>query len=348
MKKYLWFSIAFAALFFSLNVAAVRVTTLYRASMPVNSQAAQERTALMPQGLAQVLMKVSGNPALLENKAIKARLTAASTLMEEFSYTKLANSPQPYLLQMDFDPDGVNQLLRDAGVATWGQVRPLIVVWLATDATNQAPEIVNSDSASGIRTVLQSQADLRGLPIIFPLMDVTEMNAVSINDVTQQTLPALQIAAKRYQSDAILIGRLTATPSGYQSHWQLVMGDNQWGWDVAGKNRDAVLKAAIDNVTDALAARYSAVMSNNVKTNVTLKVTGINESGDYDQLMAYIKHLPPVMDVEPEHVLGSEVTLSISLRGDAHVLIQAIALGQQLVPQAAEPGSETLVYQWKH
>lgn len=349
MKKLFW-SLMMSGMFFAATAGfAVQVTTLYRANIPVTTQSSDERNKSLQQGLGQVLIKVSGNSAILQNPDVKSHLHLADSLMQQFSYAAAKDKIKPFILQMDFDPEGVNKILRDAHVPLWGQVRPLILVWMDYAAPNHPAEILNTESANGTAAALKADADARGIPMIFPMMDMTDMNQVSANDIATMAIPNLQAAAKRYQSDAILIGHITQANTGFTAQWKLVLGDQQWDWSSSGNQVADLLSGVTDNVANTLAARYSGVMSNNVKTTVTLKVSGITAPDDYSQLMSYLEHLPPVMDVEPQQVTGSDVTISIRLRGDIKLLTQAISLGQKLTPETvASPDASVLMYQWNH
>ncbi len=101
----------------------MRVSLLYQAVVPVSSQSTEERNQMVQQGLAQVLIKVTGNEKIADNPAVKPHLSTADQLLEQFSYSAAVptNPQQPYLLHMDFDPEGVNKLLRSAGIPIWGQ-----------------------------------------------------------------------------------------------------------------------------------------------------------------------------------------------------------------------------------
>lgn len=330
-------------------VFAVRVSALYQAKIPVSSQSAEERNRVIQAGLAQVLIKVSGNPQITSNPHVKARLGSANSLMQEFSYaSQPATSAKPYVLQLDFDSEGINNLLREAGSPIWGQNRPLILVWLESEIPNQPAEMITSDSANFILPILKQQADRRGLPIIFPAMDVTDLSQVSANDIVTMAIPVLTNAAKRYGSDAILVGRMIQNSNGYTTQWNLVMGDDQWSWTLAGKTPEDALSSLADNVANTLAGRYASLLTNSVQAKITLKITGISEDDDLSQLMNYLKHLTPVTDVQVDGVTGTDVIVSISLRGTQNSFLQAISIGQKLTRVSDDTNQTMAVYQWNH
>lgn len=329
---------------------AVRVSALYQGVIPVTSQSSEERDRMLQPALMQVFVKVSGNNQVLSNPGLKAHLAAANTLMQEFSYTPaphVLGATKPYLLHLNFDADGVNKILRDAGVPIWGQNRPLILVWLNVQTPNHKTEIMSADAPSDITALFKQNADRRGVPVMFPAMDMQDISQVTANDIATMNIAKLNAAAKRYASDAILIGHITQDATGFNTQWKLVMGADQWSWSLTGKTLADTLTALADNVADTLAGRYATVMTNDVQTKLTLKVTGITQSDDFSQVMNYVKHLTAVTNVEVAEVKENEVILNVSLRGTQNSFIQAISIGQKLTPLPSE-NKNMLVYQWNH
>ncbi len=347
MKKRI--GILLFVLFSTHSAFAVRITTLYEGILPVSSQSVSERNQLASQALAQVFVKVSGNNDILAHPKIKTSLASANNLMQEFSYTSMprgSDNAKPYLLQLHFDEEGVNKILREAGAPIWGQNRPLILVWLDNEGPNHSPEMIGADSESRLPILFKQIADKRGIPVIFPAMDVEDMSQVSVNDVMVGAISKLMNAAKRYASDAILSGRIVQNANGYDTQWKLVMGADQWGWNVTGKTLPDIFAALISHVADTLAGRYATVISNTVQTNVDLKIVNITESDDFTEAMNYIKHLTPVANVQLMQVTGGEIMLNVSLRGTQTSFIQALSVGQKLTPVESE--GKQLVYEWNH
>ena len=344
----------------TFSAFAVKVTSLYTSTIPVTSQSAEERAKFLTPGFSQVLIKVTGNKQIVTDPRIKTHINNGEKMMQEFSYVpNPSQTPgKPYLLKMNFDSEGINSLLRNAGVPIWGQSRPLILVWLNYEIPNKPAEIVGEDSTTGIPSQLKLVASQRGLPIVMPVIDMAAMNEISPADITNMNLPTITTASKPYAADALLISHLTKTANGFSTQWKFIVGTDEKSGTASGKTVDEVLSAMFDTVADSLAGQYASVMTNNVQAKLKLKVIGVTESDDFMLLMDYLKHLTTVLDVQPENVDGTDVTLNISLHGTQASFIQALSLGQKLtaVPSQtktevdAEPtdNTTTLVYQWNH
>lgn len=347
MKKSL-FRIVLVGLLLSANLAwAVRVSLLYQAVLPVTSQSTEERNKMLQQGLSQVLIKISGNNQILMNPKVKSHLNAADRLIQEFSYTNGPTSAQPYLLQMSFDSEGVNRILRDANVPIWGQNRPLILILLESEGSNRPVEIISNDSSPEMAILLKQIADQRGLPIIFPIMDVTDLNQVNLAKAGNMPVSSLTPLIKRYTSDGILSGKILCDDhQGCHSEWKLMIGDFQIEGNATGTTANEVLSAIVNEVTSKLATRYAAVLSNKVQSTLTLKIIGVNQADDFTQLINYIQRLTPVADVQTLKVSGSEITLLINLRSDAAAFLQLLAIGQKLTSMNSDENESPLTYEW--
>ena len=314
---------------------AVKVDLLYQAQVAVTTQAPLERNAALPVALAQVLVKVSGNTRVADNPSVKSQLNTAGKIVQEFSYTALDSSQASfpsYLLSVNFDPDAVNTILRNANVPIWGQGRPLVLVWVDVEKANRLPEIISNDSPTDVLTAFQHEARLRGLPIVFPVMDITDLNQVSVKDVAAMTIPTVINASKRYGSEAILIGRIAQGQAGFTSQWKLILKNNEWNWNMTGGTVETIVQPLIDNIMNTLASQYAVVTSNAVQTELNLHVVGVTQNEDFSKLIRYLSHLAPVANVDVARISGNEIVLRLSLRGSPEAFAHAVAGANKLIP----------------
>jgi uncharacterized protein len=317
---------------------AVKVDSLYKAEVPVTSQSKEEQSRAIQVALLQVLTKVSGNNPILKNPDIKSRLGDPQKLVQQIGYTT------PSLLNIDFDSAGVNDLLRGLNIPIWSQNRPLIIIWIDRETLGHPTEVINSDPSNEVVALLKQNADQRGLPIIFPLMDIADLNQVSPSDVSAMNIPKLTTASKRYAGEGILIGRIIQGANGLVTEWKLVLGNNQWNWNLSAKTLNDIVPTLVENITNTLAARFAVTTTNAVQAELTLKVSGVTQEGDLAQLVKYLEHLAPVASVTVAQISGGNVVLTISLRGTQDAFTQSLSLGNKLTTvNAAE-----WTYQWNH
>lgn len=339
-------TILIVLLFFMIpSVYAVRVASIYQATLPATSQSPDQKSELASKGLVKVLIKVTGNPDIMENPSLKFQLNNASRFIQSANYTPGTKSP--FLLKLKFDEESVNRIIHDADLSVWNINRPLILAWLVFQTPSKSPEIIDSSSLSDIKSALKEEAENRGVPIIFPVMDMDDMNQVSANDVININVKNLQNAAKRYQSEGMLIAKIYPQDNGFAADSQLVLGSKVWNWKVTDNSATNVINKLVDNMADTLLT--SAAQSNSdVQDQVTVRVSGVNQH-DYDLLIKYLKDLTPVANIELIRMAGNTAILNINLRGSKQSFIQAVSVGEKLLPlPPSDSDLEALVYQWKH
>lgn len=338
------FSVMFLA---SLTAYAVPMNSLFQASVPVATQSVPDKNKSLALALENVLIKVSGNAHVLnDNISLKPKLAQAGNYVRQTRYdANPEDKHYPYKLIVQFDPEAINNLLKDANVPVWGHNRPLILTWITLNTPQHPTDII--DSSNSLEDAFKVAARSRGLPVIFPIMDAMELASISASDIETQELPAIQKASLRYASDAILTGSIKQVDKDYTSHWQLIMGNEDWSWDVNAKTMPEVLSTIVDNIANTLAPRYATSVTGVIQSQVTLHVMGVKEQTDLLKLMKYLQQLSPVAEVQLENVNGDEIVLAVSLTGSQQALVKAISADKTLI---AEPGTsaqdDVLQYKW--
>src|SRR5262245_51008662 len=148
MKK-LWMVIIFA--FLPITTAlAVKVSNLYEVELPVISQSQDIKEEAMKTGLLQVLIKLTGDPLIEKNPLVKSSLQKADYYVQEFGYSSANASSSTYLIRIRYDNNSINRLLKKAGIVYWGEIRPLILVWLAFTNKENATEIIGNETHGNI------------------------------------------------------------------------------------------------------------------------------------------------------------------------------------------------------
>jgi len=199
-----------------------------------------------------VLIKVTGNPDVDKNPLIRTNLKRADYFVHDYSYLSETPDAAHYLLQITYEPSDIKRLLQNAKVSSWGDSRPLILVWLVVTNKQQDPNIISNEDGSKVYKSIRQAGKKYGLPLIFPVMDVEELADVSPGDVTNVSMNVLNRAAKRYAPDAQLIGAISEDDKGVDSQWQLVMNDFQWNWDISDKTLDGVISSFMAYLSKAM------------------------------------------------------------------------------------------------
>jgi hypothetical protein len=328
------------------TVYAVKMSSLYQAELPVTSQSYEDRQQAVTDGFLQVLIKLSGNPDIAKNPAIKPNLTRADYYVQDFSYSAPTTDSSQYIIRVRYNIDDVNRLLKKTSVAYWGENRPLVIVWLAVATSPEAPAIVDSESSGDLLDKMKMESKKLGLPLIFPVMDVADMDQVTVDDVNLAKLPVIKAASKRYEPGAYLIGNVQQVHGEFQSQWQLILNDKKWTWSLNDKKMNNIVITVLDSVNQTLAKNTVVKPLDTDETWLKLEVVNVTERVDLAHLTQFIEQLTPVQQVELSEVEGAVVQLAVKVRGSLSAFQKNVLTGQHLVFKSQDNASNKLVYEW--
>ena len=189
---------------------AIEVTDLYQAKVDIADQTRQSRNAAQKAAFAKVLVKVSGNEAVLENGAVKSAIRKASSYVRKFEFLRDEDDEQ--LIEVKFDEGKINRLLRQEQLPIWGKRRPAVLLWMAgEDAETLSRHIVTDKSYSHLLKQMQQISQNRGLPLFFPAYQApaeqSEQPQVTVSDVWGYFYQHIAQHSENYEHDVILIAR---------------------------------------------------------------------------------------------------------------------------------------------
>lgn len=201
----------------SAAVQAGQQVDIYRAQALVKSQAEGERNAAARATFGELMVRVSGQRNALDNPVIRAAIPNAQNYLFGFSYKssseKLVEGSRRYTalaLQLDYEPQAIGQLLREAQLPLWPAQRPSLLVWLVVKDDQGLRWVSASDDLSPMTRF----AAYRGLPLVFPKQDARDQAVLTPEDLWALDQEKILAASARYKADAILIGRYTPTQLG--------------------------------------------------------------------------------------------------------------------------------------
>jgi len=337
-------------LFFAAPFAAWagEVADLYEAEVPVMGQDEGERVDAVRVALSEVLVRVTGKRDAPSTPELQDALSKPMRYVQQFLYRDRPPANQPrdgaapdtsddgytQALWVTFDPRALNHLLTEAGLPVWGRVRPATLLWLAVEDRGRR-HLLGADTPGELRDRVREAARLRGVPILLPLLDLQDQRALKFSDVWGDFGDSILNASKRYEGEAVLVGRLFRENDGsWQSRWSFYQNGGAERWTAKGDQND-VVRAGIETAADQLAARFAQVLTVGGGGSVDMVVSDINSLDDYARAMRYLNGLDPVRSLNVARVAGDTVTFHITVRGNVDTLIRTIGFGWALAPVAA-------------
>jgi len=376
----------FLVLNLQISAHSSPVENLYSATVDVESQSNQGRNAGFEKALKQVLVKVTGQQALMENRGLMEAFTPSEKYVQTFSFREnpeyqqyleqmqreaeqenaVASSPNdgipdkqgvgderrnesdgareetiplPYLLNVSFAEPSINRILAEYSVPVWGRNRPSILVWMATEKNGDRQIVGATDPEAGQFQALASQ---RGLPVFFPVGDLSDLNAIKIEELWGLFPGAADLASARYQPDIILMLRVYQTQeNSWSANWLAAM---KQGFMSGGRD-DSSLHEIWDQVgtelAEVLSSRYGIVKTlNGTERVLAVEVGQVNRFQDYLAVQNHLENLPPVSAIRLKWVKGDLIGLEIELVTTESQFMEHLELAGRLQRASAAEARE--------
>jgi hypothetical protein len=317
---------------FPLQVVAADAS-LFESEVIVENQTPAVRSAALRKALGEVLVRVTGRAGVTATEPARDLLARPEQLVQQYRYFNESGQEPPLLkLWVRFDGDAIREVLQEQGVAYWGGERPETLVWLAVDDRDNR-YLVTADDASDVHRELAAAARTRGVPLLFPLMDLEDQSRVRYEDLWGGIFQQVEGASRRYHTPAVLIGRIQRMDSGgWAARWQITMGGNTRSWSDSNPQLTALAKQGIDDVADMQAALQTASGTAAAANVVSIHVDGISSLADYARTGNYLAGLSTVRDLQVEEVTPTRVQYRLRLNGTLQDLMRTVAIGSVLEP----------------
>jgi hypothetical protein len=317
----------------ALNTQAETGSPLFEADVIVSSQKPAERSQAIKQALGEVLQRVAGQQTTLDAAAVEELTQNPERFLQQFRYFTVPESDPPVLkLRARFDGEAIKQALQSQGLGYWGSERPDTLVWLAVEEQGDR-YLVSAQDENAVRTAMEAAARQRGIPIIFPLMDLTDRARARLSDIWGGFFTHAISASSRYEPQAVLIGRLNRNPAGgWMVRWYLQVAGNGSSWTDRNASLDGLLAAGMADIADNLASRFAVGGAASEAHRVEISVSDIYTLTAYARVSKYLASLAPVVDVQVSQVDGPEIRYAVQLNGTLNGLSRTIAIGTVLEP----------------
>jgi hypothetical protein len=314
-----------------LGIAAV---DLYTATVPLDLEAISEReqrNLAYRDGLELVLIRVTGS----DDEEHLAELV--ELFPNPARYVLRYQSGPDETLEVSFDGNAIDQVLRQTRNTIWGDDRPLTLVWLAVDWGDGQREIIGADSgdqsADATRSIdrhrllrerVEETAVRRGIPVVFPLLDIEDRQNLSFSDIWGGFDEPIEDASRRYGASSILVGRVRPD-SSMASRWTYFFGEEQLQW--TGEP-----ELVTGMVANELAAHF-AIHGDAILQSYSLTVDGIDSIIAYGGVQQIMDNLSVAEDYTITKVAGHKVEYRVSVYGDIERLNKALELSGLLHPE---------------
>ncbi len=284
------------------------------------SEASLSRSA--SEGLASILVKVSGDETIVSNPVAAKAIINARDHMSLYSYE---GSGDTHKLFVQFDDSVIKDILRRSGATFWGESRPPVLLWLVVDEP-YSRRFATLSQDSTVLTALADDFALRGINMRLPLHDLEDAANVSANLAWQKAVPRIAEASTRYGTQHVLVGRWVPLTNGQViADWLYFDGDTSQGQQRQSAEINDISHDIADLVVDAMAARYAVKLDfEEADSELQITITGVITLEDYRNVMAQLSDIEVLESVQVSRIDGDKLELRIAGLSDADSLARLL------------------------
>lgn len=303
----------------SFNLWAAVLNDLYKVEL--TQAEGQSRDELMRDATIVMLQRLAGSDIALQRGPVAAALKAPQDLMRRIG------SADDGKVRIEFEPDALSGVLREAGLSALGRNRPGILVW-AVEAGELGDRSLSPVSSWAL--LLKEAAAHRGVALSFPLGDLQDMSQVNEQVVREASREELLQASERYPAEGTLVLTIAGNDEQAALDWTLWLNDQSSSGRITG-TADAAADELMTGMADAVFAQYSIPAAGAADVSGwRLHVEGINSAADYSKLLQMVRQLGSQQQAKVVAIDGDTVLLQVRFPGNESQLERLLNLDMRL------------------
>lgn len=328
----------------SFRINAIEVENLYSAKVVVSSQSAGDRNKALKKALRGVIFKVGGKK--IEHPLVSQAVKNYNKYVNQYQYIRQNNVSY---LNVSFNEEKINTLFKQSDLAIWGRLRPQVMVWVVEENGFER-RLLSSTSNSLIPQSIDDFSQLRGLPLVMPIMDLTDLSAVTITDVWGRFTRPVAQASARYLAEAVVVIRISNNSlvveqdenSDCQPLCQTQSLVLDWSLMADAQNEDSqifseqyqgedvliLLHQALSDITDNIYQQYALSTTNS--NELLIDVANIDNLAKLIAVSEFLAELSAVESVQLVSVQGTIRRFKLSLIGSQQALLASLKLSGEL------------------
>jgi hypothetical protein len=304
-------------------VALAQPASVYQVTVPVDDHSVEARDQALSRALEQVLVRVSGESDVARQAGASDVLGRARQLVKRFGYTgggepEEGETPEPLMLEAQFDPNAVKREMERARLPIWGGERPrtLIAINTGSGFLTETGEAAAS---------LKAAAGERGLPLAFPTSSDARQR-LSATDIQSGFFQPLNDLQREYGASYALAGELQPAGGNWRGRWQLI---GPSGIVDSWQSQAGSLAQLQTDAMNHLAGRYAsqfAVRAGQGGGSTVVAVDRVSDLQTYARVLNFISRMTAVGQAIPLQVTGQSAVFRLELAGSTEQLRSGMAL----------------------
>jgi len=302
--------------------AQIRPDQFDRVERVVTGRDESQKKIVFRQAVIEMLVRISGDRNIERHTLVRDIIESPESWVSRY-YFESKNDSSGVIEKMvvTLDVAVLTQKMKEKGLPIWGMLRPLVIVWCVVEAAHEQSgaqsNILQEGEAHIFKEALLRAAKFRGLPLVFPLMDLTESGSVSEDVILSSTPELLKQHSERYEADVVVKIVLSQEKNEqWRLYWQSTHSQEKALEPIRGENFTEVAEAAVDAILRPLVLSYAAVLSSGVETALVFNVQGVKDLRDFVEVGERLKAFSLVKQSAIQSVMGDQVIYRILLQGD--------------------------------
>ena len=348
----------------SVKSVALEVNDLYQVTVVVDSQTREQREEAITKALQGVFLKVGGKQSVLQHKVLRQAKKSASRYVSQYRYQRKNDELS---LVVSFNEDKVNQLFKQADLSLWGSLRPQVLLWLI-DEQGPSRHIVAADADTIIPESINNFSSQRGLPILLPLMDLTDSEQVILSDFWAYFPEQIQQASLRYFADTVIVMRISdssllnddvqAAPDSANElscgllcqpedintpkvlDWRVYTQGALYTQRYQGVDKVDLITQGLSDITELIYQSYA--LSTTAENDFVIEVKNVTSLKNDTQLFDFLTKISAVKAVTLISAQGNVRRFKLDLIGSQASFLASLKLNNKLTQQL-EPQLENFV-----
>lgn len=349
----------------SFRINAIEVENLYSAKVVVNSQSSSDRNKALKMALSGVITKVGGKK--IEHPLVSQAIKNYNRYVNQYQYIR---SNDITYLNVSFSEEKINRLFKESDLAIWGSLRPQVMVWVVEESGFER-NLVSATSNSLLPQTIDEFSELRGLPLTMPIMDLTDLSALTITDVWGRFAHPVAQASARYLAEAVVVIRISnnsllseqdeslecqplCQTASQVLDWSLIADAQNahsqiFSEQYQGDDVLLMLNKALADITDIIYQQYALSTSNS--NEFLIDVANIEDLTSLIAVSDFLSELSAVESVQLVSAQGTNRRFKLSLIGSEQALLASLKLSEELnryIDPLAGPAdiNEVAVFYW--
>jgi hypothetical protein len=251
----------------------------------------------------QVVIKLSGDVAALENLQVKRSVTNFEQFLVASTFIQDGDK---LVYQAEFSEQKVVDLLRSQSLNVWGKRRPSGLFWLAIeDDVSKNKTLITQSSKSIYREVIQQAAYNKGVELLMPIGDLTDSMNITALDVWGLFSSSIFNKSTRYGTNYVIGARVGVVFDDFSARETLQLsyfitnGQTIETNKIVGDNIAVLIAEFVDEYATYLANLYSIEASESGQIySLNLNIANVNTLTKYRTVLEILSSLTVTQTVE--------------------------------------------------